>query len=62
MSVVFFFFLGGGGGGGGWGCEYHDFLLCFDASTALSLFTANDPCQLSSVNFDTSLCSAVTQT
>ena len=36
------------------GREYHDFLLCFDARTALPLFTANDPCQLPSVNFDTS--------
>ena len=27
---------------------------CFDARTALSLFTVNDPCQLPSVNFDTS--------
>ena len=36
MCVVFF------------GREYHDFLLCFGARTALSLFTVNDPCQLPS--------------
>ena len=37
------------------GLEYHDFLVfCFDARTALSLFTVNDPCQLPSVNFDMS--------
>ena len=44
MCVVFCF-----------GLEYHDFLVfCFDARTALSLFTVNDPCQLPSVNFDMS--------
>ena len=36
------------------GLEYHDFLICFDVRTALSLFPVNDPCQLPSVNFDRS--------
>ena len=33
MCVFFFVFSG---------LEYHDFLLCFDARTGLSLFTVND--------------------
>ena len=41
------------------GREYDDFLLCFDARSALSLFTVNDPCQLPSVNFGMSLRSTV---
>ena len=36
ICVVFFCF----------GREDHDFLLCFDARPALSLFTVNDSCQL----------------
>ena len=53
MCVVFLFFFGR---------EYYDFLLCFDARTALSLFTVNNLCQIPSVNFDMLLRSTVTHT
>ena len=52
-TYVWFFFFGR---------EYHDFVVCFDARTALSLFTVNNLCQLPSVNYDTSLHSSVTHT